>query len=440
MIAQFRKIHNSLPIFSIPENDKTILYTPGEIKIYPSKLISGSIDISDYTSYENVTDQIKDDIVQLICAAEISENKWNDLFQREFKPECLTIYPGNACNLNCKYCYVKEKNEKIIDKEFVKAAAEYTAKYCAREKGTFYLVFHGGGEPTFHWSLLQDLYRIVHQICAKYKVPVFSYIATNGILSRTQTQWLAKHFNRIGVSCDGFPEIHDSQRYSSSLTLTSATLKKNISALLELNDNIDVRVTITPQSMLFMENIATYFIHEMHIKNIRVEPVYSHGKIGFNPDDAEIYATHFMNASDIAQRLGATVSYSGVRMNEIHSCYCDVLRNTVRITADNEIINCFFDSTSNYIKTKYNKLGSLTGNCIGINNKQIQKIKEVLQIMPATCRECINMVHCSRACPEYCSLAKQRNTETYLTNNFRCLLNKKLAIRHIKEKARNFVI
>jgi len=435
MITQFRKIHNKLPIFSIPGNDKTILYTPGKIKLFPSKLISSSINISDYSKYAYVANYIKDDIIQLIHSAEISEKKWNDYFNREFAPECLTIYPGNACNLRCKYCYTKEKDDKIIDKEFVKAAAELTAKYCAREKRTLYLVFHGGGEPTFHWVLLQNLYKIVHQICLKHKIPVFSYIATNGVFSGTQASWLAKHFNRIGVSCDGFPEIHDSQRGSSSLKLTSTILKKNIFSLLELNDNIDIRVTITPQSMVFMEKIVVYFINELHIKNIRVEPVYSYGEKGFIPEDAVTYANHFLKASYIAQKSGANVSYSGVRMNEIHSGYCDVLRNTVRITPDNEIINCFFDSTSKVVKTKYNKIGVQTNNCIEVNYNQIKKIKEVLLKIPEPCNTCINIYHCSRACPEYCQLSKKKNIEFNLTDNFRCLLNKELAVRYIKDKA-----
>jgi sulfatase maturation enzyme AslB (radical SAM superfamily) len=438
MRAQFRKIHNRLPIFSIPENDRTILYTPGETRIYLENVLSSSIDISDFRNYENVNNHIKKEILQLIRTAEISEKKWNDLFQREFMPECLTIYPGNACNLNCKYCFVKERDDKTIDKEFVKAAAEYTAEHCARAKRTFYLVFHGGGEPTYHWSLLQDLYKIVHQICQKHKVPVFSYIATNGVFSETKVNWLAKHFNKIGISCDGFPEVHDSQRLSASFKLTSSILKKNISSLLELNENIDIRATITPESMGFMEKIVIYFIDELHIKNIRLEPVYSFVDHGFNPEDARTYANHFMKAALIAQKSGANLSYSGVRFNEIHSGYCDVLRNTVRITPDNGIINCFFDSTSKVIKTEYNKLGGLINNSFKVNYDQIQKIKEVLHDIPSKCRECINVYHCSRTCPEYCSLSDQKNRKNNLADNFRCLLNKELAIRYIKEKAVNF--
>ena len=271
----------------------------------------------------------------------------------------------------------------------------------------------------------------------KYKVPVFSYIATNGIFSEKQAEWLAKHFNRIGVSCDGFPEINNSQRPSSSPELTSTILKKNIYSLSELNDNIDIRVTITPQSMLYMEKIAEYCIDDLHIKNIRMEPVYSCDDQGFRFEDAETYATHFINASDIARKSGVNVSYSGVRINEIHSSYCDVLRNTIRITPENEIINCFFDSSSKITETKYNIIGSLVNNCFEVNYNQVQKIKEVLQNIPVTCRECINIYHCSRACPEICLLSKNEKNKTDLTNNFRCLLNKELAIRLIKEQANN---
>lgn len=431
---QFLKIHASLPIFSIPGSGKTILYTPGKSKAYPTGLVDGLFDISDQANFESCSVFIQDEIKQLVDAAVTAEKKWNDLFDRTFKPECLTVYPGNACNLDCTYCYVKEKNNKTIDREFVKAAAEYTAGCCALEQRPLFLVFHGGGEPTFHWTLLTDLHELVNQICLKHNVPVFSYIATNGIFSGKQAVWLAKNFSRIGVSCDGFPWIHDSQRNSSQFKETSAILKRNVHSLLELNENIDVRVTITPQSMGFMEEIVMYLINELHLMNIHIEPVYSYGNPGFNPTDAKPYADHFMGSSLAAEKSGASVSYSGVRMKEFHSGYCDILRNTLRITPDNEIVNCFLDSSSTVVNPVYNHLGGKANGFIELNYKEIQKTKGLLRDLPEPCSGCINMYHCSRTCPEYCMLSEMNSAEINLPGSFRCLLNKELAVRYIKKE------
>jgi len=429
----YRKIHKSLPVYSIPDNDRTIIYTPGLTKFYPTGLIGHLTDISEVN---NSLGQIFIDIDEIIHSAEISVKNWNTLFQSQFTPECLTIYPGNACNLNCKYCYVNEKNDKTIDKEFVRTAIEYMVKSCARERKTFNIVFHGGGEPTFNFTLLQDLYKMAFQITSKHKVSIYSYLATNGIFSETQAKWLAVHFDRIGVSCDGFSGINDSQRYSSTFKNRSETLKRNVLTMLELNDNVDIRVTITPESMCYMEEIVRYIVNEMYIKNIRIEPVYSFGKNGFKPDEAERYATFFLSTTKLAKKLGANVSYSGIRLNEIHSSYCDVLRNTIRITPENEIINCFFDSNSSMVEATYNKLGGYFDNNLNIYIKQIENIKGKLNSIPSICNDCINIYHCSRACPEYCMLSKEKTDEIKLKHNFRCLLNKELAIKIIKEGVR----
>jgi sulfatase maturation enzyme AslB (radical SAM superfamily) len=85
--------------------------------------------------------------------------------QREeaFRPECLTLYLNNECNLRCTYCYSVPSHEPTerLQQETVAAAAEVVAENCSLKDMPFYVVFQGGGEPALHSSQIGSTLSLV---------------------------------------------------------------------------------------------------------------------------------------------------------------------------------------------------------------------------------------------------------------------------------------
>jgi len=238
-----------------------------------------------------------------------------------------------------------------------------------------------------------------------------------------QADWLAENMDVIGISCDGPPDIQKMHRpVQSGKYLSLKTLSERI---VEKEGRFEVRVTITKDSIRRQTEIVRYLIEELKAETIRIEPVYLAGANGFQENDAELFFNNYIEAWNYADQNGVNLDYAGVRLNELHGTYCDVLRNTLRITPDGLTRNCF-----SFMK---NDPEFITGVCSDNPSdfrisSLIDEIKiKALQI-PDECNDCINVYHCSRGCPDFCIFQEK---ETQL-NSFRCRLNQLITVSRIK--------
>jgi radical SAM protein with 4Fe4S-binding SPASM domain len=427
MVNLFHKVHEKLPVFLIPDGKEIVLYTPG----YSQKLGLFSIqEIKQFVnSPQNITiPELIAPIHNIINKAHEAVNNWELKKQKPFSPECLTIHSGSDCNLNCSYCYSKvEKttNTKITgfpDLNSIEIACRQIAEIRQKDTKQMTVVFHGSGEPTYHWPKLVEAHSTIKAIAQEYQIKLFTYIATNGTLTEKQIDWLILNFDLIGISCDGPPAIHEKQRGSGNLSTEEVCNR-----IFQKNGRFEIRATITPESLCNLLEITEYLINPCKTKTIRIEPVYLN-KNGFSEPQADEFSEQFFKSLSYASSRGVSFTYAGVRLNEQHSTYCDVLRNTYRITSDGNIRNCFC-----YM---YNKDGFINGTIK--NNPLVVEmnpaIKNILQLalsIPEDCAKCINIYHCSRGCPEFCFFNNGDSSDISL-NKFRCRMHQLLAVEQIK--------
>jgi len=213
----FRKVHSQLPVFIIESDEYAILYTPGDyIKIEKA----GNSRLSHLLDYpENISNiQARRKIMKFTDTARETKKKWESLAVRPFRNKCLTIHTGIECNQYCSYCY--SKKDKYMNNlitgfpgpAFVEAAFRYMAENRDKEDTGLAVVFHGSGEPTIHWQKICDAFRAVTSMGEKYRIKIFTYLATNGCIDEYQADWLARNIDLIGISCDGPPDISEKQR------------------------------------------------------------------------------------------------------------------------------------------------------------------------------------------------------------------------------------
>jgi sulfatase maturation enzyme AslB (radical SAM superfamily) len=432
----FLKIHDQLPVFAVESDDFTVLYTPGffwRIKTVPVHELLHSL--KNPQAIKNPED--KNAILSILKLAQEAVTKWELQKQIPFSPDCLTIHVGSDCQLNCSYCYSKAggTDNKLLfgfpDIAAIETLFRYIGETKAKNSEPFTVVYHGSGEPTFHWKNLVDSYNTISTIAGNNGLQIFTYIATNGCLTYEQIDWLAENMDLIGISCDGPDAIRQKQRTSGTIQYPS--IEEVCVRILEKGGKFENRVTITPDTLPHFEEIVSYLILECMSQKIRIEPVFLDNENGFKVEDAEEFLKRFTSSLNYAEKYGVDISYAGVRMDEQHGTYCDVQRNTLRLTVDNVTRNCFcFMSDDTFCIT-----GKLNKDLSAFHlSNEIQDLKTRSLQIPENCNDCINIYHCSRGCPDHCIL----NDHHYLhqeLNPFRCRLHQLIAVERVKYSAIN---
>ncbi|HOW40240.1 MAG TPA: hypothetical protein PL123_06825 [Bacteroidales bacterium] len=438
MTDLFEKVHESLPVFKISTSSQMVLYTPGcSIKTEGIPTVELR---SFFTNPYSIPDQgMRKTVTDIIENARNSLIKWEEKKRAAFRPECLTIHSGSDCNLHCTYCYaasIKTGNKKLTGfpaSDSIAAAAEYIISKAAMKSKRMTVAYHGAGEPSCHWDLLTSAFTMLEGIAVSKGIKLFNYIATNGCINELQIKWLAEHMDLIGISCDGPPDIHMAQRTTvASKYPPIETICKRIHGL---GGRFDIRVTVTRDNYSRMPEITRYLIENCLASNIRIEPVYLGGINAFRVTDADLFYDYFVQSATMAADYGVGFGYSGVRMEELHSTYCDVSRNTVRLTVDGKSRNCFcfMDERTHFITGGFNK----SKRSFSIR-PDIDLLKTLAFAIPDECNDCINAYHCSRGCPDFCLFENDYHPVSQL-DPFRCRLHQKIAAGHAVATAKTLV-
>lgn len=121
------------------------------------------------------------------------------------------LHITNECNLQCPYCFVKKSAGSIIPENIgclIKSLLNGAGKYgCNSVKIKF-----SGGEPMLKFELIK---RIVNGV-EKYKhenIKINYAILSNGtIMDKDRIEFIKCHKIGIGISLDGYREVHDKTR------------------------------------------------------------------------------------------------------------------------------------------------------------------------------------------------------------------------------------
>ena len=161
---------------------------------------------------------------------------------------CLNI--TDACNLHCKYCFVKQQPH-YMDLQVGKDAIDWLAKnlQIKKERGwaknddKCSVNFFGGEPMLLYEKLIQPLTQYIDE---NYKNLFSLGMTTNGtLLSEEKINWLKEHNFYILLSIDGNKETQDSNRPCRDEEKSSFDLvSNNIPYLLKVYPKTTFRATI----------------------------------------------------------------------------------------------------------------------------------------------------------------------------------------------------
>lgn len=379
---------------------------------------------------------------QLWLAADRALRDFDRIASETFAPECLTLYLNNECNLNCVYCYADplHRASARLEIDAVAAAAEVVAANCKIKGLPFAAVFHGGGEPTLHLDHAAEILTTLEQVAQAHDVRLFRYLATNGVLSRERAVWVAEHFDLMGLSCDGPPDIQDRQRPRFGGGGTSEAVLRTVDILHKQGCAFQVRVTITAATLARQSEIAAYICQHIEPQAIHFEPVYLSEKDAdvtrLETDSARTFVQHFLAAQDVAHASGIPLSCSGTRIGTIHGPYCQVFRQVINLIPPGVATACFKVTRAEDAYTGHLQIGALDARTrnFQLDHDHIQHLRDRLSVIPTACADCFNRFHCVRQCPDACPLDEQAAARV---ESFRCRVQKTLALHVLQAAARD---
>lgn len=196
------------------------------------------------------------------------------------RPMHIVLNVTDACNLNCKYCFVRnyrQKSAKLMSQQIARRAIEMLDSYYNINGGNGFSVSFFGGEPLLAWNLIKEITIALKGVADKYKAACPLGITSNGtLIDKEKFEFIDK--NKIGliISIDGHEEIHNKNRPMKN----GNSHKKTIEALKILQDRkgipeITLRASYTAEGVDLV-GLLQYFnelIDQGYGDTISIEPI-----------------------------------------------------------------------------------------------------------------------------------------------------------------------
>ncbi len=434
---------NNQPIFRLDCSNDAIFYAPDYLVLVgrsDADRFEKMLSSPEYDARYPLLTKLRDKLIHKAEEAVTARHRWQT---SPFRPECLTLYLSNQCNLRCVYCYADANPHATLRLELnaIHSAARLVAQSCRQKNCPFTIVFHGGGEPTLDKNFVDQVLATLDQVAEEYEVPTFRYVATNGVMSQSKARWLAHNFDLVGLSCDGPSDIQDHQRPGQNERKTSQLVEQTAHILHEQGCRFQVRVTITKTSLHRQVEIVDYISQQLSPATIHLEPLYHGGRAeeatNFAPADAADFALHFLQARAKAAQYNVPLLYAGSRLNSNHGPYCQIFRNVLNLLPGDAATACFKMTTAAQAGQSDVIIGNFNQGLAPfiINHQLISELRQSLTPAFSDCRNCFNQFHCAGECPDRCLLTKARLPANVCRPGFRCQVQKTLAMATLLETA-----
>lgn len=142
---------------------------------------------------------------------------------------CISVF--DACNLDCSYCFNREKKNSAVNMDEVFSFLESCFKIFPN-KEKYYVDLSGKGEPLLYLDKILKIKEYCVRKQNELNVEVLVQFVCNGtMLNIGVANVLQSHGILFGVSIDGNREIHDLQRRTKTGEPTFDTIVSNVKAI-----------------------------------------------------------------------------------------------------------------------------------------------------------------------------------------------------------------
>ncbi len=267
-------------------------------------------------------------------------------------PVAVTLLLTTACNLRCSYCYASggDGPVKFMSLEVARRGIDFVAGNAVqRQCGWFEVNYHGGGEPTRHWAVLTGSLEYAREKAAATGLERRSSLATNGVLSDAEIDWIISNLRDATVSFDGLPEVHDRHRVSREGAGSSERVMHTMRRFEAAGFGYGLRMTVTAGDIASLPESIEYVCANFRPHTIQVEPVYLLGRWREGlPAETEEFIAAYRAAQERARAHGRELFFSAARLGTLTNHFCAISQDGFCLTPDGNVTACYEVSTESH--------------------------------------------------------------------------------------------
>jgi len=354
------------------------------------------------------------------------------------RPTRTLLLLSERCPLACVYCYGASSTRGArMPWPVARAAIDLIVRNAQAQKRTqVELGFHGGGEPTTHWSVLTRSVTYARRLCKSAGLRLSTSLCTNGIFSIIKAQWLARNIDGITVSFDGPPQIQNAQRPTAAGHASFALAARTLKEFDRLGKNYGFRVTATESIQDRIGEVYDYATTRFKPRQFCIEPLFVCGRCATTlcrPPAAESFVKGVTRIMDTAVSRGVEIQYSGGRLFHLGTTFCGASRDNFFVTLQGLVTSCIevskeADPRSNvFIYGRYQPDSRL----FSFNTARYRRLIKLHVDALESCRDCFARWHCAGDClakaPDMRALTRRRN-------EYRCEINKAITLHQLEHE------
>lgn len=344
------------------------------------------------------------------------------------RAERATLIPTTRCNLRCSYCYANGGEADLAMPEWLANWAVDHVAQSAEKSGAerIELYFHGGGEPTQAWGLIQSVMERARLRAAEIGASVGFGIATNGLFSQKIRDEIMEKFQLVSLALDGPEQIHNAHRKTSTGAGSFDRVMKTLQAFDEAGfENYAIVSTVAGDTLDRLPDTIRFFAGAAKTREIHLGPVVSAGRAGpAGIDHNERAQARFREALDTAWELGLAVSFPGVSPQAMTEAYCGAVTGNVYVTHDGLVSRCLEACSRAHPMAGVFGVGDVTGEGLMWHGALLNALgKRVVENLPH-CASCALKWHCAGDCPARVTYPQRIDNSP--TDPARCELKKNI--------------
>ncbi len=316
-----------------------------------------------------------------------------------FHPTTAVLLMTNRCQLRCTYCYASAGDgpAEMLTPDQGKAAIDYVAGAAAAQGDALYHVaFHGGGEPTLAWPVLEAC--VAH---ARQKpLPARIGMTSNAVWTARQAGWIVAHLDELTVSFDGAPETQDYQRPLASGRPSSGAVLRSLETLDRAGFTYGIRMTATAPWDRFAGDVR-FICEHTGCRSIQVEPAFNTGRGGHceGPEsEYAAFAAAFTAALEEAGRAGRHLFYSGARPGFVTSSFCRAPFDALIVAPGGSLVACYEVTSATHPLAALSAIGGYGADGVRLDEAARDRLHGLMAERRAGCRDCFCYYSCAGDC------------------------------------------
>lgn len=366
----------------------------------------------------------------------------SDVMKMRRKPAFMTMVKpvGATCNLNCAYCYYKDKAEIYAPSQMLmsdKVLELYIKQYLETVNLPVVTFCWHGGEPLLAGI---DFFRkaIALQMRYAHDKKIENTIQTNGMLVDDEwCRFFSENNFLVGISLDGPKDIHDTYRRDCGAFPTFDKVMKALGLMKMYNVDYNILATVNAASegrgsdvYAFLREISSFIQFLPVVEYVRYRQNEGKSPLIVSPDEKQARPVEW---SVSAQGFGQFMCdvFDKWIVSDVGTCFvqlfdvtlanwcglppslcsfCETCGDGLAVEHNGDVYSC-----DHFVYPEY-RLGNIENSSLKdmYNSEEHRRFaRDKREALPVECKKCIYNFLCRGECPKH-RFANTRNGERYM--------------------------